>query len=158
MAKLWAGISAGILAGAAGATALNAVNYADQAVRGNAPTSSPAGPHVAAAAGKAVDVSPTRAAALGPLGGLGIGVGVGAIAGALRGTNATPPPVLAAALTGIVAMVIGDGFAVATKTARPDWKKPVTLLRDLVPHLVYGAVTSVTLHRLLDPQTSKVGR
>lgn len=158
MAKLWAGISAGMLAGAAGSTALNAVNYADQAVRGNAPTSSAAGPHVAETAAKAVDVSPTRAAALGPLGGLGIGVGVGAIAGLVRGTSFTPPPALAAALTGLAAMAIGDGLGVASGTARPDWHKPVTLLRDLVPHLIYGATTSVALHRLLDPQTSKVGR
>lgn len=158
MSKLWTGISAGMLAGAAGATALNAVNYADQAVRGNAPTSSPAGPHVAATAAEVTKAGPTRAAALGPLGGLGVGVGVGALAGFVRGRVATPPAVLAAALTGLAAMAVGDGVALATGTARSDWHKPVTLLRELVPHLVYGAVTGVALHRMLDPHTTDIAR
>ena len=158
MAKLWAGLSAGILAGAAGATALNAVNYADQAVRGNAPTSSAAGPHVASTAAEVTKAGPVRAAALGPLGGLGVGVAVGALAGLVRGSAATPPPVLAAVATGLVAMAAGDGVALATGTARPDWRAPVTLLRELVPHLVYGAVTGIALHRMLDPQATDVRR
>ena len=83
---------------------------------------------------------------------------VGAIAGAIRGTSVTPPPTVAAVLTGLVAMAAGDGIALATGTARRDWSKPVTLIRDLVPHLVYGAVTSVALHRMLDPHTSAASR
>lgn len=158
MNKTWTGLTAGMLAGAAGATALNAVNYADQAVRGNAPTSSPAGPNVASAAAQVTKAGPNRAAALGPLGGLGVGVGIGALAGVVRGRSATPPPVLAAVLTGLAALAVGDGVALATGTARSDWKRPVTLLRELVPHLVYGAVTGVALHRMVDPNTSAVGR
>ena len=87
-----------------------------------------------------------------------MGVGIGALAGFLRGRSATPPPVVAAIVTGLAAMAVGDGVALATGTARSDWRKPVTLLRELVPHLVYGAVTGVALHRMVDPQTSAVGR
>ena len=34
----------------------------------------------------------------------------------------------------------------------------MTLLRDLVPHLVYGAVTGNALHRMLDPHTDVAPR
>lgn len=163
MAKRWTGITAGMLAGAAGATAMNAVSYLDQAVQGTSSTTSPAGPAVpetahqtTAAAGTPSDT--TRSAALGPLGGLGIGVGVGALAGLVRGSNATPPPVLAAVATGLVAMGIGEGAAIATGTAKSGWASPANLLRDLVPHLAYGVVTARALHRMLDPHTSVVSR
>lgn len=163
MAKRWAGITAGMLAGAAGATAMNAVSYADQAVQGNASTTSPTGGSVAETAREAGNSAgaPTdgaKAGALGPLGGLGIGVGVGAVAGLIRGSNATPPPVTAAIVTGLVAMGIGEGAAVATGAAKSDWASPANLLRDLVPHLAYGAVTAIALHRMLDPRTSIVSR
>ncbi len=113
MAKPWTGVTAGLLAGAAGATALNAVTYLDQALTGDSPTASPAGPSVSETArqgngAEGAQISSVRARALGPLGGLGIGLGVGAAAGAIRGTNFTPPPALAAVLTGLVAMGIGD--------------------------------------------------
>lgn len=158
MAGIWAGITAGVLAGAAGATAQNVVSYADQAVRGDAPTASPTGPNPAATAAAVTHTDGARAAALGPLGGIGVGLAVGAVAGAVRGTSTTPPPTLAALVTGLAAMAVSQGVAVATGTARSDWKRPVTFVRDLVPHLVYGVVTSTTLHRLVDPRTSAIGR
>ncbi|MHA3704621.1 hypothetical protein ACXR2U_20815 [Jatrophihabitans sp. YIM 134969] len=158
MAGIWAGITAGALAGSAGVGAQNAVSYLDQAARGDAPTASPTGPHPAATAAALVHTDPVRSAALGPLGGLGVGVAVGAVAGAIRGTSATPPPSLAAIVTGLAAMAVNTGLALATGTARDDWNKPVTFLRDLVPHLVYGAATSTALHRMLDPHTSSVER
>lgn len=158
MAGIWAGITAGALAGSAGVGAQNAITYIDQATRGDAPTSSPTGPDVAATAAALTHTDPVRAAALGPLGGLGVGVGVGALAGAIRGTSATPPASLAAILTGLAAMAVNTGIALATGTARKDWNSPVTLMRELVPHLVYGAATSTALHRMLDPHTSTVER
>jgi ribose/xylose/arabinose/galactoside ABC-type transport system permease subunit len=158
MANIWAGVTAGFLAGASGATAQNAVSYLDQAVRGDAPTASPTSPNPARTAAALTGADPERAAGLGPLGGLGVGVGVGAVAGAIRGASATPPPTVAALVTGLAAMVVSQGLALATGTARPDWNKPVTLLRDLLPHLAYGAVTSTALHRMLDPHTSAVSR
>ena len=163
MAKRWTGITAGILAGAAGATAKNVVSYLDQAVQGEGATTSPASHSVAGAAKQATGAAGSqadgaRAEALGPLGGLGIGLGVGALAGLIRGSNATPPPVVAAVATGLVAMSIGEGAAVATGTAKPGWAAPGNLLRDFIPHLAYGAVTGWALHRILDPRTPVVSR
>lgn len=158
MAGIWAGITAGALAGSAGVGAQNAVTYIDQAARGDAPTSSPTGPHVAATAAALTHTDPVRAAALGPLGGLGVGVAVGAVAGAVRGASTTPPASLAAIITGLAAMAVNTGLAVATGTARNDWAKPATLLRDTIPHLVYGAATTTALHRMLDPHTPVVTR
>lgn len=158
MAKIWSGITAGALAGSAGVGAQNAFTYLDQAARGEAPVSSPTGPDVAATAAAVAHVDPVRAAALGPLGGLGVGVAVGAVAGAVRGNAKTPPASLAAIVLAVVAMAVNHGVAFAAGTARDDANKPLTLLREFLPHLVYGATTSTTLHRLLDPHTSTVER
>ena len=158
MTDIWAGLTAGVIAGAAGATALNAVTYLDQTIQGDAATSSPASGAPAAAASELTGVDATRAAGLGPLGGLAIGLGVGAVAGLTRGANATPPPLVAAVVTGVAAMLVGDGVAVATGTAESDWASPAKLLRNLVPHLAYGVVTGAALHRMLDPRTSIIHR
>lgn len=158
MARFWSVISAGALAGAAGVGAQNALVYADQAVRGDAPTGSPTGPTVVATAEALTHTDPVRSAALGPLGGLGVGVLIGVVAGAVRGTSTTPPAPFAVVVTGLAAMGVNTGVALATGTARRDWHRPVTLLRDLVPHLAYGAATSAALHLMLDPHTSTVER
>ncbi len=145
---------------------MNAVSYLDQAVRGDSATTSAAGSSVSKTAQHTTDAAGSvgsatenkRAEALGPLGGLGIGLGVGAVAGLVRGSNATPPKAVAAIATGLVAMAVGEGAAVATGAARSDWASPANLLRDLVPHLAYGAVTGWALHRMVDPRTSVVSR
>lgn len=163
MAKKWNGITAGLLAGAAGATAKNAISYLDQGVAGNSPTTSPTAATVSDTAAATIDkvggrVDGSRASALGPLGGLGIGLGVGAVAGMLRSSNATPNPVVAAIVTGVAAMAVGDGAAVATGGARRDWAAPANLVRDLISHLAFGAVTGYALHRMLDPRTPVASR
>ncbi|WP_375489613.1 hypothetical protein, partial [uncultured Jatrophihabitans sp.] len=73
-------------------------------------------------------------------------------------SNATPQPVVAAALTGLAAMAVGEGASVATGGARSDWASPTNLVRDLIAHLAYGGVTSYALHRMLDPHTPVVSR
>lgn len=162
MSKVWTGISAGLLAGAAGATAKNAVSYLDQIVSDDAPPSSPNSATVAKSASAAATVateqapSGNRATALGALGGLGIGAVVGAIAGALRGSNATPNPVVAALLTGGAAMVAGDGIAAIT--GAPKARSGTNLGRDAIAHLAYGAVTGIALHKMLDPRSTDVAR
>ncbi|GAB2476200.1 hypothetical protein [Jatrophihabitans fulvus] len=165
MSRIWNGIVTGMLAGAAGATAKNAVSYLDQAVTQDAPPSSPQSSAVGGTAGAVTDAAPgqqssavtgNRAAALGNLGGLGIGLGVGAVAGALRGDHATPNPVVAASAVGVAAMAVGNGLAAAT--GQSSARSGGNLARDLVAHLAYGAVTSWALHRLLDPRTPAVAR
>ncbi|MBE7189411.1 hypothetical protein [Jatrophihabitans endophyticus] len=161
MNKTWAGITAGLLAGAAGATAKNIVSYLDQTATGDAPPSSPSGPTVTNTASTASVVAAetedrSRAGAAGPLGGLLIGLGVGAVAGVARGTNATPNPAVAAVVTGLAAMAVGDGAAAAGGQAATF--TPARLGRDLIAHLAYGGVTAYALHRMLDPHTPSVAR
>lgn len=145
-----AGIAAGLLAGAAGVTAHNAVNYLHQALTGTAAPSSPASSVPARTADGAAD-SHAQSAAAGPLGGTILGVGLGAVAGALRGLSTTPPQPVASAGLGVAAWASALGAAAATGAARPA--TPEQTVVDALSHLAYGVVAVLTLHHLLDPRT-----
>ncbi len=159
MATPFAGVVAGMIAGAAGSTALNAVSYADQALRGR-----PAGDTPAETARTLADVTDVtvpggpderqnRFEGLGPLAGLAVGVGVGALAGVLRSYRVKIPKGLSAVTVGLGAMAISDTTMAALKVSEPkDWTAG-TVVADAVPHLAYGLVTTAALHRLLDPRT-----
>ena len=159
MARSFAGVVAGMIAGAAGATALNAVTYLDQAVRGRPAGSTPS--RTAKALADAVNVSvpggrdtaQNRFEGLGPLAGLGVGVGVGALSGLLRIYWVKTPKPVAAVAVGLGAMAISDSTMTALGVAEPrDWTAG-TVAADAIPHLAYGLVTTAALHRLLDPRT-----
>lgn len=87
-------VVAGALAGAAGATALNAVSYTDMVLRGRPAGSGPRATVDAAAEATGTDVpgdgdtAPNRADGAGQLAGLAVGVGLGAAAGILRTPHA----------------------------------------------------------------------
>jgi hypothetical protein len=162
MARPITGLLAGVLAGAAGATALNAVTYLDQAVRAR-PAGDTPGQTVNAladASGVAVpgnaEQRQNRLEGLGPLSGLAVGVGVGAVAGALRGYSIKVPKAVAAAVIGLAAMAISDSTMAALKISDPRSWTPGSVATDAIPHLAYGAVTTATLHLLLDPETPHV--
>lgn len=162
MARPIAGVIAGVLAGAAGATALNAVTYLDQALRAR-----PAGDTPSKTVEALADATDTavpgdaeerenRFAGLGPLAGLAVGMGVGAVAGALRAYSIKIPKVLASAIIGLGAMGISDTTMALLKVSDPKSWTPGSVAADAIPHLTYGAVTVATLHRLLDPTTPQV--
>lgn len=155
-----AGIAAGLLAGAAGATAHDAVTYLYQAVTGGTSPSSPRSNTPAATAEGAQGGSPSspdaQSAAAGPLGGVLVSLAVGAAAGALRGETATPPQPLAMAAVGGAAWGGALAGASVTGAARPT--SPASTVVEAVSHLAYGVVTVLTLHWLLDPQTPLVRR
>jgi hypothetical protein len=149
------GLLDGVAAGAAGTTALNAATYVDMAVRGR-PASETPQQLVNAVAGKAgVDVPgrgqerDNRLSGLGPLAGDAVGVAVGAVAGvlhrALRARGRRLPAALSILLIGGAAMALSDvplkalGISDPKAWAATDWAA------DVVPHLVYGAVTYATL-------------
>jgi hypothetical protein len=141
----------GALAGAAGTTALNAVTYADMAVRGrpSSPTPEQAVETLAGKAGLSVpgsgDTRGNRLTGLGALSGIAVGVGVGAALGlvhaGLRRIGAGLPWWAAGALTGAAAMAATDlpmgglGVTDPGQWSASDW------LSDVLPHLAYGAVT-----------------
>ena len=155
-----AGIAAGLLAGAAGATAHDAVTYLYQAVTGGTSPSSPRSNTPAATAEGAQGGSPStpdaQSAAAGPLGGVLVSLAVGAAAGALRGEKATPPQPLAMATVGGAAW--GSTLAAASVTGAARTTSGGAAAVEAVSHLAYGVVTVLTLHWLLDPQTPLVRR
>ncbi len=163
MSRAFAGIVAGAAAGAAGATGLNIVSYAATALQG---TSGESGPEktadaLADAAGTEVpgdaEAKKVRKTAIGNLAGIGVGVGLGAIAGLLRAYHVKIPKALSPILMGASAMAISDGAMVKMGVTDPHTWDAKTVASDALPHLAYGLVQTATLHRLLDPRTPLAG-
>jgi hypothetical protein len=107
----------GAVAGAAGATALNAVTYGDMLVRARASSSVPA--TVAGRLADRLGIAPlasdndsdaakNRRSAAGALLGYGTGIGVGVAYGALRSTSGTDHLVRDGVLLGVAAMAMSD--------------------------------------------------
>ena len=141
------GILRGAAAGAAGTTALNAVTYLDMVLRGRESSSTPE---------EAVEQLPVpvpgegetrknRISGLGSLSGIMTGIGVGALFGMLRRAGLRPPLPVGAVLVGAVAMASTDVSMTALRVTDPRRWTAQEWLSDIVPHLVYGAVTYATL-------------
>ncbi|MDT0262559.1 hypothetical protein [Jatrophihabitans lederbergiae] len=141
----------GAAAGAAGTTALNAVTYLDMAVRAR-PASSTPQQSVEVLAQKLGHPVPgegerheNRLAGLGPLNGIAVGVGIGAVAGLLR-------PVLARLSLPVGATVIGAAALAAANipmkrlgVSDPATWSAADWVSDVVPHAAFGLVTHATL-------------
>jgi hypothetical protein len=148
------GLLAGALAGAAGTTALNAITYADMALRGRPASGMPERTvdeitdRTGVRLGEGESAS-NRRQGLAALLGFGTGVGVGALYGLIssRGTGASAPAAIglavAASMTSAVpAAALGLTDPLGWDAA--DW------LSDMVPHLAYGAVTTATFKKIAD--------
>lgn len=145
------GILRGALAGAAGSTALNTTTYLDMAIRGRGTSDAPQQlvQRVAERAGIDVpgrgDERAHRVQGLGPLAGIAVGVGIGAVVGAAHRALARRGRALPAAvevgLLAAAAMALSDvplarlGVSDPSEWGGADWAS------DVVPHLVYGLVT-----------------
>lgn len=149
-------LAAGLAAGAAGTTALNAVTYLDMAVRGRPSSSTPekSVEKLAHNAGVRIpgdeDTRKNRIAGLGPLLGLGAGLGVGAVLGLARHFGFRPNTLVAGVLAGAAAMVGTDAPMAGLGVTDPTSWDAASWLSDAVPHLVYGLVTAAVAQRL-DP-------
>ena len=149
-------ILSGAAAGAAGTTALNAVTYLDMAVRAR-PTSSTPEDTVEKLADRAHVQIPgagedrdNRLAGLGPLAGIVTGVGVGTLLGLARGLGWRPSPAVGAVVATVLALIGANGPMTALGLTDPrEWDLDAWLT-DVVPHVVYGAVTAATLDGLDD--------
>jgi hypothetical protein len=136
----------GAAAGAAGTTALNAVTYADMALRARPSSSTPEQvvEELAKRSGHPVpgsgDERQNRLQGLGALGGLATGVLVGALAGQLRFAVLRLGPVLGAALLGGSAMLATDLAMVKLGITDPRSWDAGSWAADAVPHLAFGAV------------------
>ncbi|GAB2867349.1 hypothetical protein GCM10027176_81280 [Actinoallomurus bryophytorum] len=146
-------IIAGLLAGGAGTTALNAVTYADMALRGRPASEMPE--HLVEAITERAGIepgdegtTPGRRQGLAGLLGIATGLGVG-VAYGLAGGAHTPRRAAAGtiALT-VAASLASDAPATVAGLTDPRTWTAGDLLADLVPHLAYGAVTAITYDRL----------
>jgi hypothetical protein len=151
------GVLHGAAAGAAGTTALNAVTYADMAVRGRPASSTPEETveRLAGATGIPVpgagEERENRLGGLGALLGLAAGVGTGALIGLGRAFGRCPSAGTTAVGAAVVAMVAGNGpMTVLGVTDPRAWSAP-DWVADIAPHLAYGIVVSLVLEGLDRP-------
>lgn len=154
----------GAAAGAAGTTALNAATYLDVALRAR-----PANPALEGAVLHLADLAKVdigadgeerdnRLAALEPLVGLLTGVAVGALYGVARDAGWCPRAV-AAALSAAGAAVVGTrGPMTGVGVTDPRSWGAANWAGDVVPHVVYGAVTSLTFDAAMAGRRNALGR
>ncbi|WP_299052039.1 hypothetical protein [uncultured Nocardioides sp.] len=146
----------GLLAGAAGTTALNAVTYLDMALRGRPASDLPEQTveGLIEAAGGSIDGSgaayDARRTAWGAVGGIGAGLATGLVTSAARRAGVRLPFWAAAVGTGAVAMAASDLPAAYVGATDPREWTAGDWVADAVPHLVMGAVT-VAAVRAQDP-------
>ncbi|MGP3757225.1 hypothetical protein [Streptomyces sp. IBSNAI001] len=136
----------GCAAGAAGTTALNAVTYADMAVRGRPTSSVPETvvDRIATRLGHPVpltDARDNRLTGLGALSGIAVGTGTGAAMSLLHRAGVRMPVWLGGALTGALAMALTDAPIARLGVSDPRTWSARDWVSDAVPHVVYGLVT-----------------
>src|SRR3569833_1815899 len=137
---------AGLLAGAAGTTALNAVTYGDMALRGRPASEVPE--RLVDRLGLPLGESENRRQAVAALRGSGVGLGVGAAYG-LAGGARTPAGLAGGTVAlAVAASLAGVGPPAALGLTDPRTWTATDWLSDVVPHLAYGFVTAVTYDRL----------
>lgn len=143
----------GAVAGAAGTIALDITTYGDMAVRGRASSNTPAEVvrRMADKAGIAPlnkpdeesdDRTKVRRSALGALSGYMIGITIGSVYGAARPLVAKLPLGAKALIVGGLAMAASDVPATILEATDPKTWGVSGWLSDIVPHAVYGLVTS----------------
>ena len=150
----------GAIAGCSGTIALDVATYLDMFLRGRPASQVPT--KVAAALADRADVTlapdprtaQNRQSALGALLGYGNGVAIGMAWGAASELlpvwwrDRTSSQSLAAVVLAGLAMAASDVPSVGLGATDPSSWGPSGWLADVVPHLVYGAVTVATLHTL----------
>ncbi len=154
--NLASALVAGAAGGAAGTTALNAVTYLDMAVRGRSTSSAPEDSIevLVSRAGLRIpgeeDTRKNRVAGLGPLNGIFVGVGIGAVLGLARTAGWRPHVLTAGLVTGLGAMAATDSSMAALGVSDPRTWTLMDWLSDVVPHLAYGLATAAVA-QALDP-------
>lgn len=151
----WTEVAWGAAAGAAGATALNAVTYLDMAVRGRPASSTPEQTverlaqlaHVPVPGEE--ETRSNRVSGLGPLTGIAAGLGPGVVLALARGAGWRPPLLAEVGAASALALLGSNGPMTALGVTDPRTWSASAWVSDLVPHLVYGAVTAAVLRRLL---------
>jgi len=143
----------GIIAGAAGAMALDITTYGDMLLRGRSASNVPATVAGSLAdtfgipflsSGATGEKADNRRGATGALLGYATGLGIGGAYGIIRGKGGRVHTPLAGTAVGILAMVGSDLPIALTGASDPRTWTPADWLSDLIPHLIYGLVTVQT--------------
>jgi hypothetical protein len=147
-------LGAGVIAGAGGTTVLNAITYADMALRGRPSSPVPArnveqlAQRGDVSLGADEDSASARKEGLGGLMGLLTGTAGGvAVAVARPLTRGLPTPV-AAALIAAAIMAATNAGSVRLGTTDPRSWSAADWAADVVPHLGYGAGVHLALRAL----------
>ncbi|MEJ5914413.1 hypothetical protein [Pseudokineococcus sp. 1T1Z-3] len=156
-------LTRGLTAGAVGTTVLQAVTYADMALRGR-PASEAPGQTADALAGRLGLGVPGdgerqghRRTALGALLGTTTGLATGVVASLARRRGYALPGALGGVATGALAMAASDGTSAALGVSDPRTWTAGDWAADVVPHLAYGLATHATLEAM-SPQPGDVVR
>ncbi|MEU9399568.1 hypothetical protein [Streptomyces sp. SID4985] len=137
----------GGVAGAAGTTVLNAVTYADMALRGRPASEAPsevvdkAAHDVGHPVPGAGETLANRLTGIAALSGIGVGCATGVVVSLLRGAGIRMPWWLGGIVTGALAMAGADLPMARLGVSDPRTWSAVDWTSDVVPHLVYGTVT-----------------
>jgi uncharacterized membrane protein len=119
----------GLIAGAAGTTALSAATHLGAALRGRG------------------DAREAPRTALGALAGIGNGLGGGVLASLARGAGIRFPGPVGAVVTGAASLAAADLTAAAPGVREPrEWTAA-----DVLPHLAYGATVQAVVSALPTP-------
>lgn len=145
----------GVIAGAAGTTALNATTYLDMALRGRPGSSTPqmTVEKMADLAGTSVpgeddSERQARTTGLGSLMGMAAGVGSGALVGAMRASGHPRSFAATALLTWFLVLLAGNAPMTGLGVTDPRQWAPADWVADLIPHAAYAVVTTEALRRL----------
>jgi hypothetical protein len=147
-------VVAGAAAGAAGTTALNAVTYADMALRGRSASPTPENTVNAIADRLPGDIPgngdkrANRVAGLAPLMGLATGVVIGAGYGLASGLFGTWPRWAASGVTAVAAMTLTNGPMAGLSITDPRSWSLGSWMADAVPHAAYALVTVLTFDEM----------
>lgn len=150
---LLGGALRGAAAGALGTTALNALTYADMALRGRPASTAPEETIRAALATVGVEVPgdarqrQSRLSALGALGGLVTGSALGAVLGAGRAIGFRPSALVGSLVATVLAMGGANTPLTVLRVSDPREWSVQDWVADVLPHLAYGVVTEAVLRR-----------
>jgi hypothetical protein len=157
MTSIGRSLAYGAIAGAVGTTALNAVTYADMALRGRPASSTPERmvERSADLLGLAIpgdeQQRQARKAGLAPLLGTAAGVGAGLLLGALRGSGRPRGGVATFGVASLLAMVAGNGPMTVLGVTDPRTWAVTDWVADIVPHVAYAVAATATLGALDRP-------
>lgn len=157
MAHLGRHVLTGLLAGAAGTTALNTATYLDMVLQGRGASTTPEQTVQALSERTGVEVPGDederegRTSGLGALTGIGAGLAAGAAYGALRGLGWRPGLLGGTAVATTIALLAGNAPMTALGVTDPRTWPASSWVSDLVPHLAYGVVTAVAVRAVERP-------